>query len=177
MYVMEYLDEYPVGASTPNDVARLLADKVWCKRPKKITDDWIIHLENRISSFSVPDWVSSDDDSLSTIHGDPTLSNLFIRDGDLVLSDSIRREYIPSFFEVDLGKILQSMLGWETVAYGYRPIDFDEPSWWPDYDTRRRSLFWCGVHCLRILARKPNRPDVREWCQFTIDRCFYESRI
>jgi hypothetical protein len=57
-------------------------------------------------------------------HGDPTFDNVMFREstGDLVLVDPlpslITGPAIPDLRCVDLGKILQSVLGWERIRYG-----------------------------------------------------------
>jgi hypothetical protein len=100
-------------------------------------------------------------------HGDPTFDNVMIREetGELVLADPIPATLIvPDMRCVDVGKILQSVLGWERVRYrndnftfhvgagtlhehlvhGDTVRGFDENEW-------RASVFWAVVHLLRTL--------------------------
>lgn len=108
-----------------------------------------------------------------TIHGDPTLDNLLLRPNpqkvgirDFVIADPIPPDRrIPNDRAVDLGKLLQSALGWESVKAGgdWRddPLDCikavlkDE-----DYDMCCRAWFWCCVHMIRILPYARGKDDI-----------------
>ncbi len=113
-------------------------------------------------------------DKYSMIHGDPTLANTMVRTAPLgtismlVLCDPIPpKGKIPPHFTVDLGKLLQSAIGWEahqfgwrysvhrcikTVLEGYEKLDI------------ARAWFWCAVHCLRILPYADKMED-RKWAR------------
>lgn len=109
------------------------------------------------------------------IHGDPTVANLMRRpDGTLVLADPLPPGgKIPSMLEVDVGKMLQSALGWE------RALRLDQPpalgSRFSDLqflhmlgkESRRRAWLWCAIHLERAVpylkARSRNR--LATWAQ------------
>lgn len=101
-------------------------------------------------------------------HGDPTYDNVMLRvdTGELVLVDPLPATLaIPDLRSVDIGKMLQSVLGWEAVRYGsgeyqlrvapaeFRAtlsvmIELSEEEW-------IASIFWCVVHFLRTLPYVP----------------------
>jgi hypothetical protein len=97
--------------------------------------------------------------SQNMIHGDPTLANMMFRTAgnvDLVIIDPIRpMGKIPGYKEVDLGKMLQSSLGWEAQlgmvlkfdqSQAKRAILDDESN-----ITRERTYFWCMIHFMRTI--------------------------
>lgn len=101
------------------------------------------------------------------IHGDPTLANVMIRkqpavDGVVPASECIvicdpiaPRGKIPAHYTVDIGKMLQSAIGWETHLYGLHiPRDQCVSAVLGDSPQLlevQRSWFWCMVHLIRIL--------------------------
>lgn len=111
------------------------------------------------------------------VHGDPTFDNVMFREstGDLVLVDPlpslITGPAIPDLRCVDLGKILQSVLGWERIRYGDTAEAFDI-----DVDSFKRRVAhsqteWQAVvlfgitHLLRTLpyvADPQRRDQIRE---------------
>jgi hypothetical protein len=103
-----------------------------------------------------------------TAHGDLTFENIMSRDGrDLVFIDPLPpTELIPEVVGVDVGKLLQSALGWEK-AKGETPCP------WTVDDVRdalspnhfKSGTDWVTVHLARILpyAVAVGRDDLREW--------------
>lgn len=105
------------------------------------------------------------------IHGDPTLANTLLRQDNVfakvVLIDPILPQgKIPSFVDVDRGKLLQSCLGWEHML---------DPRWgdggpvmWETVLSglseleRTRAIFWVMVHCSRIIPYA-KVDAVRQW--------------
>lgn len=94
-------------------------------------------------------------------HGDPTFDNVMFREDDaqtgVVIADPIpATPAIPDIRAVDLGKILQSLLGWEEIRYDLRSFKLrigtedlhrcvrDENEW-------RATIFWSIVHMLRAM--------------------------
>lgn len=107
------------------------------------------------------------------VHGDSTFDNVMFREstGDLVLVDPlpslITGPAIPDLRCVDLGKILQSVLGWEEIRYGDPAERFDV-----DVETFRASaahsqtewqavVLFGATHLLRTLpyVADPQRRD------------------
>lgn len=93
------------------------------------------------------------------IHGDPTLANVMFRKNPLtplVICDPIVPQgKIPSHYTVDIGKMLQSAIGWENLLFGLEQDNtacvaavFGKD---PSGLEVRRGWFWCMVHLLRIL--------------------------
>jgi len=62
------------------------------------------------------------------IHGDPTVENVMQRDGRVVLIDPLpANEYIPPIVAVDVGKMLQSVFGYEEHLRPDEPgLDLDD---------------------------------------------------
>lgn len=60
---------------------------------------------------------------LSNIHGDPTFDNCMRRDRRIVIADPIPAAVrgMPPTRAVDVGKILQSVCGYETIVFGRPP--------------------------------------------------------
>lgn len=100
------------------------------------------------------------------IHGDPTLSNLMKRpSGQLVLIDPIRPVgKIPSYAEVDYGKVLQSLIGWEHVSYGWPLCREALPI--AGAIVSKKAMFWLSVHLHRIRPYTCD-PRIHGW----IDAC------
>lgn len=97
------------------------------------------------------------------IHGDPTLANLMQRsNGDLVVTDPMPRlEYrkeIPNRVEVDLGKLLQSAMGWERMLGCHNSL-WQQPELVLNIagDLKRETLLWGAIHLARVSLRAPGR--------------------
>lgn len=102
------------------------------------------------------------------IHGDPTLSNVvYTRHGRVQLIDPIAPTgKVPGLREVDIGKLLQSVIGWEHLMYGWPPpapyVMTGVAHRFTDEELRR-AVFWLGVHALRILPYADKRPHAKRW--------------
>lgn len=99
------------------------------------------------------------------IHGDATMENTMWRENyGLVLIDPLPDlDKIPAYKQVDLGKILQSVLGWEFAKHGQTPNAADQHGLIKILQQETFSLqdwnsvcFWCAVHLERI---KPYTDD------------------
>ena len=94
-------------------------------------------------------------------HGDPTLDNVMFREDDasvgVVIGDPIpATPAVPDIRAVDLGKILQSLLGWEETRYGLRAFRLrigteDLHRWVTDKNEWCATIFWSVVHMLRAM--------------------------
>lgn len=103
------------------------------------------------------------------IHGDATLSNVMYRKNRMCLIDPIPLDHkIAPHWTVDIGKMLQSGLGWERVNHGWdynttaciaRIFDDMRDS----ESTQKRAWFWCMVHCVRIIPYAAGRADLSAW--------------
>lgn len=152
-YIMEHMQ--PSGVVRREDLPRaihwLLLENVWRKPMKNRL--WT-HQFSSYVGWSVPEQIL--DEHWVLTHGDPTIANvMFTQDGQLRLIDPRVTEYIPSMRAVDEGKILQSMLGWETVLACEEPCVWNDP---PTYDDRR-VVWWTAVHARRILLREILKPE------------------
>ncbi len=205
-YSMEVLAELPMTATDGTVIAidtlrrtrAMLWSMVWSKpyRPVPTTDDWINKLREFIMIFGHPNYqkdyrallnelfVERPLVSYSMIHGDPTLANTMIRTGPLgtlamlVICDPIApKGKIPPHFTVDLGKLLQSALGWETQQFGWRySIHRCIKTVLEGYDNleRARAWFWCSIHCLRILPYA--KGEAHAWAKDRAELCLEHSR-
>lgn len=174
-YVMERLKPCPRHVTILVEIYKLLERHVWSQPilTSSTEDDWKPHLQR--FGIEVPDWALEGTPCM--VHGDPTVSNALIREkkgawemGDIVMCDPRPpRNYMPQFMETDLGRILQSKLGWEVAAYDAIPVEFVEPPM--DKMTRLRAMFWCGAAAARIeyLERSRGKPRMRviDWCKQT----------
>jgi hypothetical protein len=100
------------------------------------------------------------------IHGDCTLDNVLLPGkyidkknikGHIWISDPLPPdERIPSLRVVDLGKLLQSAIGWENLKYNaLPPIDVNECIYqvmiYENQSVQRLAWLWCVIHLIRII--------------------------
>jgi hypothetical protein len=181
-YDMERLSEVRVPVDSTEmlqllDRARsLLAGAVWSQQPFYSDFGWYVRL-HRWCDLNAPWLVAELDElyagpparSVCRIHGDPTLANVMRRGLDLVLIDPIPPGgKVPALREVDVGKLLQSAIGWE------HQLDADWPPGAQEFvdqvlryesdEMRRKSHFWLAVHCARILPYAKS-PRIARWAE------------
>lgn len=177
-YVMEYLEparRYP-GLLTEMESA--LIKHVWSSNLwfTQRDSEWPRHLLKR-TGLQPPELVRTGY-SVCKTHGDCTASNAMRREsGDIVIGDPIfPRPHVARCAEADMGRLLQSALGWESVAYGERPVEWTMPQFWMTEYVKRRALWWCGATARRIAVDWENRgqltPEVKTWCERTEETCF-----
>jgi len=173
-YAMEMCEVVPPDCFTLIRIESLLMSSVWCREPlEDPTCLW-----RRETPVYAPDWTVPSVYCLT--HGDPTVGNVMWRGDQMLIGDPRPpRPYTPECADVDRGKILQSALGWESVAYGVDLLDFEEPLFWANLATRRRAMFWCYVASQRILVReyqrKQQRSEIVEWCHKVEEVCRNET--
>lgn len=180
-YIMERLEEpnspdWHWAKLTLGYMREVLQKRVWSKKIDSASSDWIVKLVDFLNT--IPLDVSLYEEVIqrlfvrfeldnSLVHGDPTLANVLYRDnGELVIVDPISPTgKIPPHWTVDLGKLLQSAIGWETSQFGW---EYDTPSCIKvvldgieDVD-KARAWFWCAIHCLRILPYAKNH-TTHQW--------------
>jgi len=180
-YTMERLAEPPIALLDHERVARVMIDTlvthIWSQPGAvPINHDMLQEKLERLSSSyhgfsSLWTWIVKthaqvrwSDVPRCLTHGDPTFDNVMIREetGELVFVDPLPASLVaPDMRCVDIGKILQSVLGWERIRYGSERFSLrasvtdlagvlrttlrvSENEW-------RASVFWCVVHLLRTL--------------------------
>lgn len=182
-YVMEKLQEPPNGAVASlylEQMLEVLRDTVWCRHlPTTQNESWRLALVDFANQwFDIEPAMSTIQffKARCLIHGDPTLSNLMFRHGigfdQLCIVDPIEPVgKIPSVHYVDIGKLLQSAIGWETCTmdwgYDYKKcvsrIFSQCGTSFTSTNTIRQSWFWCMIHCLRILPYVANDSKEYAW--------------
>lgn len=111
----------------------------------------------------IRDGVTWDELEACLTHGDPTFDNVMVREdtGELVLIDPLpATAAVPDLRAVDIGKILQSALGYERVRYRDEARQFGVSprtlrARVPLDNEWRAAVFWCAVHLLRALPYVP----------------------
>ena len=106
------------------------------------------------------------------VHGDPTYENVMKRPGSILLADPLPPQpYMPELAAVDVGKVLQSLLGYELVERTWSiaawQVDSERATQMvsealnrPEYDREVRAAAWFAfAHCVRLLPYK--REEVR----------------
>lgn len=115
------------------------------------------------------------------IHGDTTFDNVMYRDDQLVLIDPLPpypNWEMPPFVMSDVGKVLQSLYGYESVKYsGLVPPrnayvkDFLSTY---DYDSAFLALYFCMCHYTRLF---PYQPEAKhELFRELFDRVLYDAK-
>jgi hypothetical protein len=174
-YVMEKLDKFWTWAdrSLLQRIEFLLADQVWCRQAFPVSNDiiWTDCLKDY--GLTVPDWAVPKHFCLA--HGDPTISNTLSRGRNIVLCDPRPpRNYIPQCAETDMGRILQSYFGWESVAYGAPETRYAAPYFFKSTGLLRSARFWCGAAAVRIEhleKSRDNRAHIINWCREVRKEC------
>lgn len=167
-YVMEHLEPAPRKKDLLVRIEKLLEEHVWCRPALPVSNE--IDWKCRLAAYGIeiPDWIDSETSCL--VHGDPTASNALLRGKDLVLCDPRPpRDYMPQYKETDMGRIIQSMFGWEVAAYNAPVVDFDVPYFWTVAESRKKAMFWVRAAAVRIAALENSRPKQRkailDWCE------------
>lgn len=180
-YVMERLvepdeitDEW--GKDTLTTVRQILEAEVWDVSSSAVQQQtsWRLMLRDWLQRM-LPDseeqldklYPEEHKDVLGFVHGDPTLANCLLRPGDLeiVICDPIRSTgKIPSIPEIDVAKMLQSVVGWEHIACGWPLLSLWGAVQPVTYGFEHRRLqFWLMVHLLRIVPYVGSDPIVKKW--------------
>lgn len=168
-YVMEALQQIKGDAFQLIQIEELLRTKVWSRPALPVSTDY--SWKDKLGEFgiTVPEHAIVSEPCL--VHGDPTVSNALVRvrrSVDLIMCDPRPpRDFIPQYRETDMGRILQSYLGWEQAAYGWAKARYYEPLFMTDKSLRAAAYFWCGAAAARIefLERsRANRRHILDWC-------------
>lgn len=164
-YVMEYLEPIRgVGLGWwPRQIENMLAERVWHRSEHHVEgqESWY-HKLYHTTGIKAPDWSHTISPRCMT-HGDCTLANTMQRPykdpgpkggevGGWVLIDPVPPGHrVPQIRECDQSKIMQTMLGWETITGGMLPVEWEMPDFVRESrDSHlRRVLFWTGVTLVR----------------------------
>lgn len=188
-YAMELLSEPTIADPVATlDVLQkmrtLLSDtwRLWTPRTRR-TEPWNTQLVSWLSR-NFPEYANvltfylremyHDDEwhRDAAIHGDPTLANVLLKDGEVRIADPLApKGKIPGLPEVDAGKMLQSVIGWEYVACGWSAL-FRESGVRELAQqivvrelNDRRCQFWLLIHVLRIIPYARSDLRVQDWAK------------
>lgn len=173
-YVMPYGEEaYPDGVNARehfDTTVSLLMANVWNYGPEydatQRRDDILRKLFSMIERVGVPhvidlysvmNTVQWDELHRCLTHGDPTFCNVMTVRGTHVLCDPLpsTQTHLPDIRAMDLGKVLQSCFGFETIVYGWRYSEPPNPLWVRDFcdndNEWNASLACAALHVLRLL--------------------------
>lgn len=166
-YLMERLNDASVLEAGP--ILDVLKNDVWSQHPEVEIDlqqhEW--YVDDKAADWwpeaitALRFWrrmISWDGLMRCLAHGDPTFENCMWRPStrELVLIDPIPASYYaPDLMAVDLGKILQSSLGYERVRNRWY---YDSNVKWLDQfhvNERRAAQYFALVHFVRLLPYMP----------------------
>lgn len=201
-YLMEHLTPRP---NLPRAIdflfpmASILALDVWCKPAHHLMLNMIAHRDRQqpllpflgedIVQFtrmfySIP-WQNL---ILCRTHGDPIIDNVMTRGASLVLIDPIpATQAIPDFLCVDVGRLLQSAVGYERARYHEGPEAFDgslDVIIEMAYSTMNHRVhkhemiacyYFAVFHILRACADRNSTPSIVLNMQPLIKRVFKEA--
>ena len=167
-YIMEMLNDLPRGIVAPNlllaEMLRTLYRDIWSRKPEVVMD-WDKHIEKvnglandaeRLLLDKARDQIDWTHVTLCLTHGDPTYDNVMLRpDGSIVLIDPLpATQAVPSMMAVDLGKVLQSVTGYEYLRYGDSSFSGARREVLAEYFNDNEMMaahYWCAVHYLRAI--------------------------
>lgn len=103
-------------------------------------------------------------------HGDPTLSNVMLDQSlEMRLIDPAPPRFgVPQLGEVDLGKLLQSVAGWEHLNDSSWPCVVDDMvdeaiTYLTSGYSRNRAVWWGAFHCARVMTRYADDARLSSW--------------
>lgn len=184
-YIMEKLEQPTPDklftVETVNEVKRTLQNDVHTRLPHVLDFDWQSQLGIFLEGYSYllsPSTIEKfydypGQDQYSLIHGDPILGNVMTRNGKILLIDPVApRGKVPSLPEVDYGKLLQSVLGWEAIQQK-TPYKSEHliSTVLQDLPNPKLIWFWATVHIIRLLPRAHGRPDIVKWVDEKVTYC------
>lgn len=179
-YTMEHLTVPPIELLDTKTVLRrivvCLCDHVWCSFNDLVQYDPIAHRKRMDplwdyagkATSALPailedleSWFIHEDVRACRTHGDSIIDNVLLRGEDVVITDPIRATpAIPDLRCVDIGRLIQSAVGYERVRYDLRGPAF------LNYDAVREivadygnityeewvcSVYWACCHLLRSM--------------------------
>ena len=185
-FVMERCEPTAPDRGTVMDqlavVLRILEDHVWVAKDTSVTIGDInwgtrhwAYLEARVDTYcpqhktkihrAMEEAVHRTDggDIMRMIHGDPTYDNIVFLKNQLLITDPLPPEpYMPALREVDVAKMMQSIIGYEAIKYDDPRLETVNP--WVAGQTffAHRGLDWYTVHyfvVVHILRLLPYQPE------------------
>lgn len=188
-YTMPHAEEWPDPVDTRaafDGVVNLLKTYVWNNMPEVVNPPEFALKENTIRAWGgAPDqlidvavelrervdWMTV---PRTLTHGDPTFHNTLWLKDRLVLCDPVpANTTIPDIRAVDLGKLLQSCFGFETIMHGWSMTEPPNPAWVREVvhnDNEWNAAVYCGVlHILRMLPYIKTQPLIEEFTRVALE--------
>jgi hypothetical protein len=170
-YAMEFLEPVQPYETLLLDMENLLEAKVWCRPTFNRNKDWLQHLRAKVDMPDPPPPTR-----YTLTHGDCTISNAMKRGSQLLIIDPLPpRPHVDHVPEADMGRLIQSAMGWEVLMYGDRIIEYDPPMFWYREKERRLALWWCACLAKRIALferQREGREKVLRWTYMVAEKCF-----
>lgn len=181
-YVMEELSEPPemstaVALKMFEEARQLLTKMAWTSYIPTKSHDWRGNLCAFIKEVKNMSGIEEMLDKLyprdvpqpaELTHGDPTLSNMMYRGRQLCIIDPLPSIKIADDWTADVGKMMQSAIGWEIVTCNWR---YNIKDCVEHLLIRRSSTdilriwFWCMVHCVRIIPYTARASRESKWAR------------
>lgn len=188
-YVMPVLQEWPQPVDTRalwKGLTAVLEEWVWMHEPihsgapshrpfhTKVEHVWRAHggviIPAEIGSLALrmEQRVRWDDVPRCLTHGDPTFANTMHSEDGLVLTDPLpSSDLVPDIRAKDLGKLLQSCVGYERDILGWEYLTAPDPLWvWGlcQDENEWQAAKYCGVmHIMRLMPYVARAGEAREW--------------
>lgn len=165
-YVMETLNKFELNTSKEDFIKELvliLQNHFWINDCENFIDDkeHVKKLYDICYSFNIYDKmikikknIEWNDLTKGKIHGDPIFDNIMFKNNIIIIDPLPSTPAIPDLISVDLGKILQSVMGYENDIYFDNRLKdcdinvlkniFSKEDWYA-------SKYWCIFHFLRTL--------------------------
>lgn len=177
-----------VGRQVFDGIVELLSAYVWVKPPFVFTESPtpFRHKQSALSrATSVAGDVLNALTELCTLvdwtavpkvltHGDPTFCNSLWLNDKLVLCDPIpASHHVPDIRAVDLGKLMQSCMGFESIMYGWHMAELASPYWIKELcrdDNEWQAAVYCGVLSIaRMLPYLQSQPLIEEFTRVALE--------
>lgn len=182
-YAMERLTTWQPSSRALGceNLLKILEKNVWCRPPSiqesfdvDILDDWLVRQSSELHFMFTQVYPDTFPKEVLT-HGDPTIANGMLNSysGLRIIDGLPASAKIPSWREVDEGKVLQSWLGWESALLrapkGRMYSKHGVGACLKIVLKKPESWFWLAVHCKRILPYT-DRQDLHDWCEKTFQK-------
>lgn len=163
-YVMETLNKFELKSNKEDfvkEIIEILKYNFWNSPPDNYIDhsEHIKRLYDISYSFSIFDKMMKIKESINwekltygKVHGDPILDNIMFRNNIVIIDPIPSTKSIPDLISVDLGRILQSAMGYENDVYLDNRLDGCNLNFLNNMFSKEdlyAAKYWCIFHFLR----------------------------